>query len=350
MAIAHRASASANASGTTLTITKPAGTVSGDVLVAFLNTTSSSPTAPSGWTLVTSSLLGDFIYLKVAGGSEPASYAWTSGSVTWSGGISCFSGVDNSTPWDVSPTINTFSTSASVTTLTANAMLVGGNSANAAGNITPPAGFTEWWESGGSSHAEMAGALQAVAGASGTKTWTNSGAQSAWLGSLRDATITSPPQTITITGIASAQAVGTPSLSLAVVPSGITSAEALGTPALTVGAVTVSPPGIGSSEAVGVPSIVTGNQIAAVGVASAQAFGVPTITGALITVSVPSIGSAEAFGVPSVRNDTEPQDLIFTWIVGQRSRAIRFVFETTEPSARFRVREFEVWHRPSGRQ
>jgi hypothetical protein len=75
----------------TRTITKPTGTVSGDLLVAtfFSNngfyTNDTNLTPPSGWTTVNefiqnpgsnpSRAIG--IYYKIAGGSEPASYDWT---------------------------------------------------------------------------------------------------------------------------------------------------------------------------------------------------------------------------------------------------------------------------------
>src|SRR5574338_1038351 len=67
---------------TSLTVSKPTGTTTNDVLVAAV-TVRGAPTitAPSGWTLIRSdasgTALSQALYRKVAGGSEPSSYAWT---------------------------------------------------------------------------------------------------------------------------------------------------------------------------------------------------------------------------------------------------------------------------------
>ena len=100
---AFRSAASATTTGATLTITKPSGVAANDVLIASIGLTPSSGTIapPSGWTLVrrtnnagpTSNSLA--VYRKVAGGSEPASYAWgMSGSSFTVGGVQAFTGVD----------------------------------------------------------------------------------------------------------------------------------------------------------------------------------------------------------------------------------------------------------------
>lgn len=102
--------------GTSVVVSKPAGTVDGDVLVAFIarvgNTNIS--TAPSGWQLVTSSLLGAgsglrlTAYYKVASG-EPSSYTWTLASsvLNW-GWVGAYTGVDPTSPvWPLVGTDNT---------------------------------------------------------------------------------------------------------------------------------------------------------------------------------------------------------------------------------------------------
>lgn len=95
MAYASQASATPS-SGTAITITKPAGTVSGDVLVAMVEVrlVGGAPTVtpPAGWTLVGTALLGSNnrvgVWTRVAGGSEPANYTWTaSASVNGSAGL-----------------------------------------------------------------------------------------------------------------------------------------------------------------------------------------------------------------------------------------------------------------------
>jgi hypothetical protein len=88
-------------------VTKPAGTASGDLLLAFVGAigTSVTFTAPSGWTLLaaeTSNTNINFsVYYKVAGGSEPANYTWTP-SIGAKGGVllEAHIDVDNTTPID----------------------------------------------------------------------------------------------------------------------------------------------------------------------------------------------------------------------------------------------------------
>lgn len=65
--------------GVACVVTKPSGTVAGDLLLAFItNVTPGSPFTPaSGFALVSGAATTDAIYSKVADGSEPASYSWT---------------------------------------------------------------------------------------------------------------------------------------------------------------------------------------------------------------------------------------------------------------------------------
>src|SRR5688500_401331 len=87
----------------TLAISKPAGTVTGDVMVAAIafNNSGAAVTAPSGWTLVrrtsntstTSNALA--VYRRSAIAGEPASYTWgVAGGAFAVGGIQSFSGAD----------------------------------------------------------------------------------------------------------------------------------------------------------------------------------------------------------------------------------------------------------------
>ena len=135
--ITFRSARSAGASSGTLTITKPTGTIAGDVMIASISVrpNTATITAPSGWTLVrrvnnsNSTANSLAIYDKVAGGSEPASYSWTfSTSTGAAGGIQTFSGVDTVNPIDVeagqTTTSGTTHTAPSVTTTVANTMLV----------------------------------------------------------------------------------------------------------------------------------------------------------------------------------------------------------------------------------
>jgi MSHA pilin protein MshD len=199
-AIAFRAAASAaaNSGVLTLAINKPTGTVQGDVMVAAIGfrPATATVTPPSGWTLVRSVQNNSGsgppavnVYRKVAGASEPANYAWTfSSSTGTAGGIQTFSGVDTTTPVDVedgAPTAAAYAhTTPSIVTTVANTMLV---TSYFTGNrdlwANPPTwGGTEGFQAraGGSpAMAEGSFALQAAIGATGTKTQTDLGPDSA---------------------------------------------------------------------------------------------------------------------------------------------------------------------------
>lgn len=111
------------------------------------------------------------------------------------------------------------------------------------------------------------------------------------------------PQTITTTGIASAEAFGSPTLTpgaVTVTATGIASAEAFGTASLSATA-TVSPTGIASAEAFGSATLTAGSvTVTATGIASQEAFGTATVQAGSVTVTATGIGSAEAFGTPSL--------------------------------------------------
>lgn len=88
----------------TCVIAKPTGTVSGHVMLAFIQTAQLNITAPAGWTLIGSQddaagLMRSSCYYRVAGGSEGSTYTWTDdgGSIApLQGGIATWSGVDTS--------------------------------------------------------------------------------------------------------------------------------------------------------------------------------------------------------------------------------------------------------------
>ena len=125
------------ANSTDLTISKPAGVVSGDLMVFCgffeVNTTI---TAPSGWTQITNTThtANNFklaTYYKIAGGSEPADYTWSwTNSRNSAGIILRISGHDATTPIqtsnsaesNVSGSAKTFA--AGVTPSTANSLLL----------------------------------------------------------------------------------------------------------------------------------------------------------------------------------------------------------------------------------
>jgi len=82
---------------TTVTVNKPAGVATSDILLAQIVVWDSSgsnvPTAPSGWTSIrhdavvsSGNQITSWLYYKVAGASEPASYGWTISS-QWAAGV-----------------------------------------------------------------------------------------------------------------------------------------------------------------------------------------------------------------------------------------------------------------------
>lgn len=198
-AVAFRSAASAGAaSGTlTLTITKPAGTVLNDVMVASIGLSSANAgtttiTAPIGWTLVrrTNQTTGSdnslATYWKAAGAAEPASYAWTFSTSTGSaGGIASFTGVDTSAPIDAQNGQVTASATThvapTVTTTSTNDMVITAHTMASSVTWTAPAGMNEAVDVRSGALGATGQSLeinyvnQAAIAATGTKTATASG-------------------------------------------------------------------------------------------------------------------------------------------------------------------------------
>jgi PKD repeat protein/methionine-rich copper-binding protein CopC len=129
------ATSAANTTTTTLDIARPAGTIAGDVLVGLVSIrTSPVITPPAGWSLVIDTQNGSTIrqaaYVHTVGASEPSTYTWTfSSAMSATGGILAYSGVDPITPIDSVAGLATASsatvTAPSITTKTANTVLIG---------------------------------------------------------------------------------------------------------------------------------------------------------------------------------------------------------------------------------
>ena len=141
-----------------LTISKPGGVTTGTTLLAVVNVRLTGiyarVTAPAGWTLVRrdQSTSGDKltqeVYVRVAGSSEPTSYAWKfANNTAAAGAILAYGGVDGSSPvlahsGRFAPSGTTI-TAPSVTASVAGAAVVGffGNSGRQ--SVSPPAGMSE---------------------------------------------------------------------------------------------------------------------------------------------------------------------------------------------------------------
>jgi PKD repeat protein len=195
--IGFRAASSASTNGSSLTINRPAGTAANDVMIASVSVRPPSATigAPAGWTLVrridNGTQISLAVFRKLAGSSEPASYTWDVTGATWAvGGIQSFTNVDAVNPIDVeagqvTPTSLSHSTP-SVTTTVANAMVVTSHTFATSTTWTPPSGMTEAFDAQFQPVEQNLGvsiegnyAVQAAAGATGTKTATAAGSAGA---------------------------------------------------------------------------------------------------------------------------------------------------------------------------
>jgi len=194
------------ANTTAVTIGKPAGVATGDVLIAQFTADGAPSVAapPAGWSeviapLALSSAARVFVYYHVVAdaAAEPASYTWQlSTARKWNAVMAAFRGVNTINPFDsAAATRVNGSTSRSVTvpgvtTTAPGAMLVGGVGIDsAATTVTPGTGWTEAAESSGAQTTELAHQARPTAGAGGTVTFTLSASQRAggWQRALRPA-------------------------------------------------------------------------------------------------------------------------------------------------------------------
>ncbi|WP_018353281.1 PQQ-dependent sugar dehydrogenase [Longispora albida] len=174
-----------------MAIQRPAGTASGDVMVAsvVVNSDDSAITAPAGWTEVRQAAipgqLRHLVYVRVAGGAEPASYTWNSALARRvAGGISTYRGVSTASPVDASgvladATADTSIDAPSITTTVAGTRLIHLAGVNAEGGVTPPGG-TERYEASSPNAdlprdalAEASDVTQPSAGGTGIRTATS---------------------------------------------------------------------------------------------------------------------------------------------------------------------------------
>lgn len=181
---------------TSMSINVPAGTASGDVMVAAIAVKPATVTLtpPAGWTSINrvDQAAGDAnaqeIFYHIATSSEPASYSWTFSvpPMSAAGGIISYRGVDTTVPVDVfsgnvTPS-GTSHTATGVTTTADNEMVISAHSFSSSETWSPPAAMTEEVDTAsltpsraGGISLEINDVLQASAGATGNKTATASG-------------------------------------------------------------------------------------------------------------------------------------------------------------------------------
>ena len=150
---AQSASSGSSSSATSLAISRPAGTVANDVMVASITARTGSgtptitPPSGGGWTLIVNtnaSTLTTATFWKVAGtaAADPGPYAFTVSSSSVAGGISAYFNVDTTNPINASN--GAVSSSApSITTTVANTMLVACFGRSGSSAIGAPSGMTD---------------------------------------------------------------------------------------------------------------------------------------------------------------------------------------------------------------
>ncbi len=184
--------------GSTITITKPSGVVSGDLMLVFISTDGATTShTSSGWTTVeeettsTGAKCTLAIMSKIAGGSEPSDYTFTGGGNQTRCGIIFRIDGQNATFKDVSGIDNTGDsatpTAPDVTTTVDDCLVLCAYAQDEAeapnihpGSTTELADF----DSAGGDPASTLGVAsytQASAGATGTKQWTDSNSNR-WIG------------------------------------------------------------------------------------------------------------------------------------------------------------------------
>jgi len=191
---AFRSASSAMFNDTICTVNKPAGVVTGDVLIACgfgEGASLSGPTfvAPNGWTLAATQSMNlsarIVLYSRVVTATEPASYVWSASPIQGGGvvGIMAFSGIDTIAPIDViagsSTSTNITQTAPSVTPSFSPAMILTWHANLSCNTWTSPAGMIQAISRSSTQPFNVAGVsicgsylFQATAAATGTLTAT----------------------------------------------------------------------------------------------------------------------------------------------------------------------------------
>lgn len=225
-----------NSTGSTATVTKPAGTVAGDLLIAIctcdVDGTAAALTAPvgGGWTPAggNGSSTGSppmRVFYKVAGGSEPSSYAFGTPNTSTSDAVvvvSAWQNVDTTGPIQVVPsfaysTTGTIATAPAVTATGDGALITAYASSNT-GSFSQPTDMHEIADTAPNGWTILAVDYQVIsaAGTTGTKASTHTvagGASAEWTAvALMLEGVGIPAQTINPATIAAPTAIGTPTL------------------------------------------------------------------------------------------------------------------------------------------
>ena len=179
------ASAVVSGTGTSVAVTKPTGTVDDNLIVVALVAADAAPSAPAGWTatapagtLITGSSHYLHTYYKVAS-SEGASWTWTITSSAYRAVACTYENTATSSP-EITGSENASTsgltvTGTSVTTTTANALIILAAGIEGSGTSTPPGDMVERVDSAGTPSLFFDDVVQGTAGASGNKAATRTG-------------------------------------------------------------------------------------------------------------------------------------------------------------------------------
>ena len=206
MAIAQRGSTtSGTGTSTAPAASKPTGVVSGDYIIVTIASSGGGTCTLSGFTNLFSTSAGlsnpkQHVFGRVADGTEGATFTATLGSsVAWSCQCTAYSGVDNTTPWDIAVAGTEYTATVTACTApnlaagSANRMLVGGASGNSSTTTftppTAPSTWTELYDPGAGKAHTYAHLAQASGAAVSPITFTQSAARAAnaWSGALKEA-------------------------------------------------------------------------------------------------------------------------------------------------------------------
>jgi len=124
------------------------------------------------------------------------------------------------------------------------------------------------------------------------------------------------------TAIGSLEAFGSAKLNLKLILTGIASAEAFGTPIVTIG-LTLYPTGIASVEAFG--NLVIAGPLIVPGIASQEAFGSPTVTPGGVIVAPSGISSEELFGLPKLNLFVTPSGIVTSEAFGAAQLNLKLI-------------------------
>lgn len=282
----HSFAAASRTLGNDPVITKPSGTVDGDLLVCVFGASSGTVAAPvgGGWTEHPASLLANSkLFWKIASG-EPADYTFTAtGTANSIGVISRYSGHDPSNPIDVASGVvgGGAMVIPSVTTTKPGrflAQMVAKLTNNT--TFTEPGTAAERFDANGFAGGQgtVAGGdeIVAAAGATGTRTWTpaaGASGASAYMFAINPAS-----QTLTVTGFDTTVLFGAPTLiqDQFVSPAGFDVAVQFGTPTL-VPDQTITATGFDLLVDFGTPTVILDNVLLVAGFDLTVSFGTVTV-------------------------------------------------------------------------